>query len=224
LSDIAAMAGIPRAAVVSVGLPKKFTQEAARELFRGMKDLADEFGVTIIGGDTNSHVGGLVISVTLLGEVTTRGPVTRSGGKPCDWLFVTGPLGGSIRGHHLDFTPRVREALALHEQVNIHAMIDISDGFAKDLHRICAESQCGAVVYEERIPRAACSLAAALGDGEDFELLFAVNPDDAKRLPANCIHVGECIPEGIWLELNGIRQPLPPIGYEHKFSGTSGVG
>src|SRR5213079_1736885 len=91
-------------------------------------------------------------SITMLGEATPRGPVRRSGAKPGDWIFVTGPLGGSILGHHLDFTPRVREALALHQAVELHAMIDVSDGLAADLNHVCEESRCGAVLVAEAVP------------------------------------------------------------------------
>ena len=84
----------------------------AEELYLGLREVADAFDTAIVGGDTNSWDGPLVISVTLLGEATPRGAVRRSGAKPGDWLLVTGPLGGSILGKHLDFTPRVREALA----------------------------------------------------------------------------------------------------------------
>src|SRR5262249_36518240 len=142
-------------------------------------------------GDTNSWNGGLVISVTLLGEATARGPVLRRGARPGDWLLVTGPLGGSIKGKHLDFTPRVREALLLHEHADLHAMIDISDGLAADIGHICEESGCGAVLHAESIPisdaarqmnDARTPLDHALGDGEDFELAFAVSPDDGRRL------------------------------------------
>jgi len=87
-----------------------------------------------------------------MGEATERGPVRRSGAKAGDWLFVTGPLGGSILGHHFDFTPRVREALSLHEAVELHALIDISDGLAADLNHILEESRCGAVLVAESIP------------------------------------------------------------------------
>src|SRR5262245_43153130 len=137
LSDIAAMAGKPVAAVVSVALPKHGGQQLAEEIYRGLREVADQFDTAIAGGDTNSWNGPLVISVTVLGEPTGRGPVTRSGAKPGDWLFVTGPLGGSIRGKHLDFTPRVREAQQLHSLAELHAMIDISDGLAVDVHHIC---------------------------------------------------------------------------------------
>src|SRR5206468_7502412 len=111
LSDIAAMAGRPLTALVGVALPRSRGFEFARELHEGLQSLADEFGVAIIGGDTNTWDGPLVVSVTIIGEATERVPVCRSRAKPGDWLFVTGTLGGSILGKHLTFTPRVREAL-----------------------------------------------------------------------------------------------------------------
>src|SRR5437773_134835 len=161
LSDIAAMAGLPVAAVVSLGLPRQGGLALAQELDAGLREMADAFGVAIIGGDTNSWDGPLVISVTLLGEPTGRSPVTRGGARPGDWLVVTGPLGGSILGKHLDFTPRIHEALALHRECDLHAMIDISDGLAADLHHLCAESHCGARLRAEAIPIAPAALQLA---------------------------------------------------------------
>src|SRR5205807_6083779 len=104
LSDIAAMAGRPVAAVVSVGLPRQGGRAIAEELYLGLREAADAFDTAVVGGDTNSWDGPLVISVTLVGEATARGPVRRSGARAGDWLFVTGPLGGSILGRHLTFT------------------------------------------------------------------------------------------------------------------------
>src|SRR5436853_7087210 len=152
LSDIAAMAGRPVAAVVGLGLPRRGGRALADELYQGLREVADAFGTAVVGGDTNSWDGPLVISVTLLGEATPRGPVRRSGARPGDWLLVTGPLGGSILGKHLTFTPRVREALRLHEAADLHAMIDVSDGLAADLHHLCEESRCGAFLRAEAIP------------------------------------------------------------------------
>src|ERR671930_2792736 len=140
LSDIAAMAGRPVAAVVSIGLPRRGGRALAEELYRGLREVADAFDTALVGGDTNSWNGPLVISVTLLGEATAKGPVRRSGARPGDWLLVTGPLGGSIRGKHLTFTPRVHEALGLHAHADLHAMIDISDGLAADVNHLCEES------------------------------------------------------------------------------------
>jgi len=233
LSDIAAMAGRPVAAVVSVGLPRSGGRAIAEELYLGLRETADAFDTALVGGDTNSWDGPLAISVTIIGEATGRGPVRRSGARPGDWLFVTGPLGGSIRGHHLDFTPRVREALQLHAAVELHAMIDISDGLAADLAHICEESRCGAVLMAESIPIADAARAMtdgksplehALGDGEDFELLFAVSPDDGRQLLSSqpvagitLARVGQCTDEGLWLESAGRREKLERRGYVHEF-------
>ena len=152
LSDIAAMAGQPTAAVVSLGLPRQGGLALAEELYRGLREMGDAFNVAIVGGDTNSWDGPLVISVTLVGQPTGRGPVTRSGAKPGDWLVVTGELGGSILGKHLDFTPRIHEAISLHASTDLHAMIDVSDGLAGDVNHLCEESHCGAVLWADRIP------------------------------------------------------------------------
>jgi thiamine-monophosphate kinase len=235
LSDIAAMAGVPTAAVVSVGLPRSGGRELGEELYKGMRAIADEFKMPIVGGDTNTWDGPLAISVTVLGEAAVRGPVLRSGARVGDWIMVTGPLGGSILGHHLDFTPRVREALALHHLVGLHAAIDISDGLAKDLHHICEESRCGAVIVADAVPISAAApelaktdgrppLDHALGDGEDFELVFAVSAAAGERLLRDqpiagiTLHrIGEIVTSGFWLEKDGNRETLAPTGYEHGF-------
>lgn len=238
LSDIAAMAGVPTAAVVSVALPRQpgipnvSSGDFARELYLGLRDMADAFDAPIVGGDTNSWLGPLVISVTILGEATARGAVTRSGARPGDWIFVTGPLGGSILGHHLDFTPRVREALALHAATPLHAMCDLSDGLSADLNHILEESRCGAVLHAEAIPisEAALELSRtsgksplqhALGDGEDFELVFTVAAEDGERLQSEppikgLVKIGVCVESGLWLEEGRVRQPLEPAGWVHE--------
>jgi thiamine-monophosphate kinase len=232
LSDVAAMAGVPVAAVVSVGLPRQGGRVLAEELYLGFREVADAFDTAVVGGDTNSWDGSLVISVTVLGEATARGPVRRGGARVGDWLLVTGPLGGSILGKHLDFTPRVREALRLHESAPLHAMIDVSDGLAADVWHLCEESRCGAMLRAEAIPLTAearrmndgrSALEHGLGDGEDFELVFAVAPDDGRRLVetqpvpgVTLVRVGECVEQGLWLEERGVRRVLPPQGYVHE--------
>lgn len=236
LSDMAAMAGRPTAAVVSLGLPRDGGQALAEELYRGLRERADEFDVAVVGGDTNTWDGGLVISVTLFGEPTGAGPVLRSGAEPGDWILVTGELGGSLLGHHLDFTPRVQEAQRLNEVVRLKAMIDISDGLAADLRHLCDESRCGAEIAADQIPLREAAmrmgdqkspLEHALGDGEDFELLFAVTPGDGEKLlrlqplsefGVNLSHLGRFFPEaGMWLIKEGRREPLPSLGYVHEF-------
>lgn len=233
LSDIAAMAGRPLAALVGVALPKSRGFEFAKQLHEGMQSLADEFGVAIIGGDTNTWDGPLVVSVTLIGEATERGPVRRSGAKPGDGLFVTGPLGGSILGHHLTFTPRVREAQELHRLVDLHAMIDLSDGLAADLHHLLDESGVGATIFEDVIPISEAagrmtdnrsSLDHALSDGEDFELLFAVSASDWAKLLATAgdavvARIGEIESQtGCRIRMrNGSMREVPRGGWEHSF-------
>jgi thiamine-monophosphate kinase len=211
--------------VVDVALPRHGGRKLAEELYHGMREIADAFDTSLVGGDTNSWDGPLVISVTVLGEAAGGGPVRRAGAKPGDWLLVTGPLGGSLRGKHLDFMPRVREALQLHSLVELHAMIDISDGLAADVHHVCEESHCGAILVAEAIPisKDAESLEQALGDGEDFELAFAVSPADGERLrreqPVRGIHlskVGEFVAEGFWIEQEGARSALEPRGWVHE--------
>jgi thiamine-monophosphate kinase len=232
LSDIAAMAGVPVAVVVSVALPRGAGRQFPEQLYLGLRDVADAFNVPVVGGDTNSWAGPLVISVTALGVATGRGPVRRAGARPGDWVFVTGPLGGSILGRHLDFTPRVREALALHAAVELHAMCDISDGLAADLNHILQESGCGAVLAADAVPVAPAAvelsrtsgqtpLRHALGDGEDFELVFTVSPTDGAKLlreppVPGLVKVGECVASGLWLEADGQREPLEPTGWVHR--------
>jgi len=229
LSDLAAMAAQPQAAFVAMALPRHGTGsrsalELAIKLYEGLLPLAAEFGVAVAGGDTNTHDGPLVISVTVIGAVTARGPLTRSGGRPGDTLLVTGQLGGSRDGRHFDFTPRVREALLLHEHYELHAAIDVSDGLALDLSRLAAESGCGAVVRTDLLPVAAgATIEQALGDGEDFELLVAVPQDTGEAIlrdqPLDCpiTRIGELIAErGLWQRTsNTQRIPLTATGWQH---------
>ena len=247
LSDLAAMAARPHSTLVSIALPRNppgdvNPLELAIALYEGMLPLAEEFDIALAGGDTNTHDGPLVISVTAIGQVSKeRGPLTRHGGQPDDSLFVTGALGGSILGHHFDFTPRVREALFLHENYELHAGMDISDGLALDLARLAAENNCGAELCTERIPispaarelaeaetptpsgRFEVALQHALSDGEDFELLLAVPPDAAAAIlrdrPLRCpiTHIGTLTADqGLWLQTtDNQRRPLEPAGWTH---------
>ncbi len=234
VSDIAAMGGTPTFAFMSVGLPRGGAGEIATELYRGMRDIADRFGVVSAGGDTTSWTGGLVVSVTLLGTPGPQGPILRSGARAGDWLFVTGPLGGSIRGKHFDFIPRVVEARQLQDHANIHAMIDLSDGLAGDVGHICVESGCGVELYSEQIPITEAAQATndgrtptehALSDGEDFELAFAVSREDGQKLLASqpipgvkLTAVGLFLREpGMWLVEGGARRQIAPRGFIHAF-------
>lgn len=194
LSDIAAMAGRPIAAFVSWALPRQGGRELAESIFEGMLDLAEEFQIEIAGGDTNSWDGPLVINVTLVGETVGGASVTRRGAKAGDWIFVTGPLGGSIHARQFTFTPRIAVARSLVEAVKVNAMLDLSDGIASDLRHILRESGVGATLEADAIPvhedvnkglPESERLRCALCDGEDFELLLTTSPEAGQTLLRN---------------------------------------
>ena len=181
VSDIAAMGGEPEHALVTVAFPTELPAAKADALYKGLRRCARKFGIAIAGGETARSPGPVFVSVALTGRVERSRCVLRSGGKPGDVLFVTGRLGGSLAGKHLDFIPRLHEARWLTENFRLHAMMDLSDGLGADLPRLAKASGCGFVLG--KIPCApGCSKEQALSDGEDFELLFAVNPRQAARL------------------------------------------
>jgi len=237
LSDLAAMAARPTAAVISLALPRKGGYSLAVELYEGLLPLAERYHVAIAGGDTNVWDGPLVVSLTLLGDPHPRGSLRRHGAVEGDSILVTGTLCGSLRGRHLDFEPRVDEAQRLRDQYNLHAGIDITDGLAIDLSRVLAASGRGAIVDVDLVPisEAALELAHrandrksplqhALGDGEDFELLLTAPQDEARRMLADTplevplTIIGEITPD------DGLRQrdrqgritPLAADGYLHR--------
>ncbi len=187
LSDIAAMAAAPLAAVVTAALPRGMGEADCKALYTGMRQIAEQFHCPIVGGDISAWDQPLAVSVTLLGRPWDGiEPVLRGGARAGDVVCVTGPLGRAWRTrHHLDFTPRVAEAKALAAAATLHAMIDISDGLAADLGHICDESHVAAILDAAAIPlREGADLAAALGDGEDYELLFTLSAADAELLLA----------------------------------------
>ena len=238
LSDIAAMAGTPSAALVTIALPPNFDPGFVEAIYAGMNELARRHGVAIVGGETTSNPGGILLSVALLGFVPRGKSVLRSGAEAGDALFVTGELGGSLAGKHLEFEPRLAEARWLAQHFSVHAMLDISDGLAGDLRHLLTASRVGAELLSTSIPvsrearRAAKArpsakpaLLAALTDGEDFELLFTVASRDAvplldawrKQFPQIAL---TCIGrikagEGITIrDKQGVR-PLTAHGYVH---------
>ena len=195
LSDIAAMAGRPIAALVTLGLPKDFDPARIEKIYAGMNSLARRHDVAIVGGETTSNPERLWLSITVLGDVAAGKSVLRSGAKDGDALFVTGELGGSLAGKHLDFEPRLAEARWLAENFSVHSMIDLSDGLAGDLRHLMRRSGVGAELLARAIPisrdartRARAEspakppLLAALTDGEDYELLFTAASHDAVPL------------------------------------------
>jgi len=238
LSDLAAMGAQPAACFVSIAVPRQGGGELARGIYEGIFQLARQFDTALAGGDTNSWDGKLAISVTAVGHVAAGKAWRRSGARAGDFILVTGDFGGSILGKHLDFTPRIAEARWLVDHADIRAAIDVSDGLSLDLARLCQESRCGAVLDRAAVPIAAAAteLAAregnqttpldhALGDGEDFELILAVDPAEAQRLLSlqplgvPLTRIGQFIEQpGLWtLAADGTQIPLSPRGYEHRF-------
>jgi len=185
LSDIAAMGGTPREALVTFFSPHDVGPDYWKKFYRGLGRAARRFGVTIAGGEMSRQKQGIAVSIALLGEVPSKKLLRRSGGKPGDALFVTGVLGGSLAGHHLDFVPRLEEGRWLAENHTPSAMMDLSDGLGSDLPRLARASGCGFEVDYDQIPkRRGASLQAALTDGEDYELLFSIPPRKVSALLA----------------------------------------
>ena len=229
LSDIAAMGGTPTHAVIAIALPPHFTPAHTTALYQGIAELATATGTDIIGGDTNRSSGPLILTPTVLGQVSPGELLTRRGARPGDALLVTGTLGLAAAGlqvldaghptpeafspavhAQLRPQPRLRAARILAASGCVTAMMDLSDGIATDLHRLCASSGVGAVVRAERVPIdpvviavcrwlaergvAADPLRLALAGGEDFELLLTAAPEAEARLrtavaplPLTCI-------------------------------------
>ena len=242
LSDLAAMAARPEAAVVAVSLPRRGGDAIARGLHAGIAALAARHDVALAGGDTNAWDGPLVVSVTVIGSVPPGAAWRRDGARPGDLIGVTGRCGGSLLGRHLAVEPRCREAAWIAEHFAVHAAIDVSDGLSLDLARMMRASGARAILDPAAVPihPDAIRMAAlpgdgrgpldhALGDGEDFELLLALPADEARRLAAEAAGgmgtpftvIGEVV-EGAGLATlaaDGSLAPLTPRGYEHAFDG-----
>jgi len=259
VSDIAAMGGSPRSAVVSIALPPDVDAAWVMELYGGMRDTCGEYALALVGGDTNRG-DLLVIAVTVVGHVAPGRAVTRSGARPGDAIVVTGSLGGAAGGLHLSRArasvmqaalsqpwgralldalarpiARVGEGQIL-ARSGAHAMIDISDGLAKDLSRVCLASGVAARVELEAVPIAEAlrdgaaalsvdALGLALGGGEDYELLATLDPTDAaaagralrERFGVTLTTIGTIIEgEGvIGRDANGRETPIEPEGWDH---------
>lgn len=225
LSDCAAMGCLPAAAIATVALPRREgVMEFAKELYLGMCEAGEVFNCPVVGGDTSSWSGPLAITATILGRSDGVVPITRKGARPGDFVCVTGPLGGSILGRHMNFSPRVLEGRELARSGLLTAMIDISDGLSRDLRHICRQSGIGAIIDADSIPihDDAIELFAAdrrepiehaLHDGEDYELLYtcSATAGDWSR------QIGIITAEpGIFLRhSDGRLTPLEPKGWEH---------
>ncbi len=183
ISDVAAMGGIPEHAVITLAAGRDVEVAWVRRLYSGLRRAARRFDVSIVGGETARSPGPVFLNVALSGSVEPERCVLRSGGKPGDAIYVTGRLGGSIKGKHLDFIPRLCEARWLGAHFPLHAMMDLSDGLGADLPRLAAASRCGYEIDPRRLPRTrGATIDGALGDGEDYELLFTLAPEQAVAL------------------------------------------
>ncbi len=234
LSDCAGMCCEPRGATVSLALARGMRLEDVQRLYEGMAGICSQHRCPIIGGDTTSWSGRLAIDVAIVGEpMSPRGLVSRSGARAGDTIYVSGPLGGSLLGGHVAFTPRLAFARQLAGRGELHAMMDISDGLSLDLHRLCAASGCDARLNEEllegMISEAARELSAqdgrssldhALSDGEDFELLVVGGEALLSACPA-LRPLGRITerqgdsPRIVMAERDGGERVVPPKGYEH---------
>ena len=257
LSDIASMGGSPTFALVSLGLPKHLSLTEFDELFKGMRDQLGEFSGIIIGGNLAHTAEKILLDITLLGEVEQDELLTRGGARPGDGIYVTGSLGSSSAGlyvlerfdpieqacfrdlvhaHRLP-TPRIQEGRQIASAGVATAMIDVSDGLARDLLHLCESSKVGAEVLLDRIPvrsdvrQVAERLgkdpyALILGGGEDYELLLTASPDASKdrieRIAeasgTPITQIGTILPADSgcwWLDRSGRRCPLEPAGWDH---------
>ncbi len=244
LSDIAAMGGTPRWAVVAVGCPDDVGVPAVEEFAESVWEIASAHGVTVVGGDTAASPGGWIVNVTLVGEAAGR-PLLRSGAKPGDLIAVTGTLGRSAAGlaglerfpddrgelalAHLRPAPRVREGQLLGSLDGVSAMIDLSDGLATDLAHVAMQSGVGARVDLLRLPIDAATreaarllgadpIAWATSGGEDYELLIALAPDALSRVgdEVSLTVIGEITdtPTVEYVARDGRRAEVEP-GFQH---------
>ncbi len=233
LSDVAAMGASPTAALVTLSLPEDDATRTAAALYEGILECAVEFGVAIAGGDISVYDGPLSISITLLGTVPEGKAWLRSGAREGDAIVLTGPVGGSLLGRHLRPLPRIALAKQLREIVDVHAAMDISDGLSLDLDRMCAASSVGAELDVSSIPihddaisrsQAGSGLTAiehALGDGEDFELILAINGNELATLQKahpelNLHRIGTFVGRtGLWSRTGSDMRRLSPSGFIH---------
>ena len=176
LSDLAAMGGRPTAAVLALTLAPEVSLAWLEKFYRGLAKCARQYQVRIVGGDVAQADGALAASLTLLGEATGPRTLTRKGARVGDSIYVTGRLGRSLQtGHHFAFSPRLKEGAWLAQRPEVCAMMDLSDGLAKDLHAL-TPPHANPAVFAAAVPRQKkASLRAALTDGEDYELLFILS-------------------------------------------------
>ncbi len=237
LSDVAAMAALPVAAVVAACLPRDFGEDRTRQLFDALAETAERYRCPLVGGDISIADRPLALTVTVFADPAGVEPIRRGGAKPGDAVFVTGKLGGawdeSGGGAHLTAEPRLLLARQLAEALaaDLHSMIDLSDGLARDLLHICEHSCVDAVIETASIPvrdqLPEPRWKRALGDGEDYELCFTVSDSAVARVPKRIggvpiTRIGRTEPlhdvrPCITLHhADGSVEPCPQVGWEHQ--------
>jgi thiamine-monophosphate kinase len=183
LSDFAAISAVPQFALITLIVPAARSTSWVKKLYRGLRRAAARFDVSVVGGETSATRGPAAISVSVTGYVEKDRWISRSGGKKGDDLFVTGRLGGSLRGKHLRFVPRITESRWLTKNFRVHAMMDLSDGLGADLPRLARASKLGFKIDMEKLPLSpGAKIENAISDGEDYELLFAIPPRNRESL------------------------------------------
>jgi thiamine-monophosphate kinase len=233
LSDIAAMGASPTHALVTLLLPNHFSITDAKRLCSGIFEIASNYNVSIVGGDTNKWAGKLVVGVTLMGQ---RSPSTTgwnlNGAQLSDKVIVSGSFGGSILGRHLSFEPRNDLSNYLAERYQIHAATDASDSLSLDLQLLAQASGVGIDLTADNIPISdalktsdpQAQLDGALFDGEDFELILTIAPDVYEQIkadpmiPCPLTDIGTVTEEQSGLRIfnsQGVFQTLSPRGYVH---------
>lgn len=251
VSDLAASACRPMWALVSLCLKRGAPEDWAEQFAESLAHTAQSYSLAVVGGDTTSSPNDTMISVTVAGVPLPGGPLLRRGAKPGDEILVSGRLGGSILGRHLRPAARVREIAALMDYCQEQKLtppsagMDISDGLALDLSRLCRESGTGAVIEEARIPVSVAAerlaeqtgstpLHHALSDGEDFELLVTLSPDSWRvfkrdQVGLGCVDIetGEAlfrsigrvteVSDMLMFDPHGISRSLAPEGFQHKW-------
>ena len=220
LSDFAAVSAIPQFALITLIVPAARSASWVKKLYRGLRRAGARFDVSIAGGETSATRGPAVISVSVSGFVEKNRCVSRAGGKNGDDLFVTGRLGGSLRGEHLRFLPRIEESRWLTKKFRVHAMMDLSDGLGADLPRLAKASKLGFRIDKKSLPLArGAKIDNAISDGEDYELLFATPPRDRMRLERKWKKKFPRLPltriGRLTQPLNNSTSQLLPGGYVH---------
>lgn len=223
ISDIAAMAGKPVTVLLAVAFSRKLPGDFGNRFLKSFSRCCEADGVVLLGGDTNFCDGPSTISVTIIGQPHAKGSVKRSGARVSDDIYVTGPLGGSLKsGRHMRPPRRIELAQKIVDSIQVHSMIDLSDGLATDLRHILKEGHVGAKLYLSMIPMHADveRVEEALTDGEDFELCFTASREARSILSRlGCHRIGEIIdvPEKIFLEgESGKLEIFELLGFEHR--------